>query len=580
MSKLLANQISNYNDDGPVEVKDGVNIPTGKPFQVAGAAGTSGQFLKSTGSSVAWENFPSIPAAQVQTDWSATSGISSILNKPTLSPVAISGSYNDLLNLPTIPAAQVNSDWNATSGVARILNKPSLFSGAYSDLTGRPSIPATIKDLSDIDLPAVITDGIYLQWDATALRWKEGTGSSGLSELKEDQTPELGGALHTLGFNIDTGTNFINDTKVGEWNTAYGWGNHATAGYISSFTNTTYSQQVVVDGVDVKLRLTDSFGTVDDIKLTAGTGITFDNVDLNGFTINSSATGGGGATVTIDETPPTGPAVGDLWWKSDEGRLKVYYSDADGTLQWVDANPPLSPSFAPKVSNQTVELEAVTDQYNNSYLEVTGHILPLTNADYDLGSAEKKIRHLFLSDNSLWLGDGNKIDTSSGSVKTKKRKKTVVPSTITTAGGDEAGLLASSGKGSLAQVTLEEALAYLKSLDNTKTDVSDLYPAETAGDYNAADWDEIIPSTQPGRVVAPTIADDATEYNLASGTSFLRTSALADFPIKVIGAQAVEGTVVELTVYVPQGNTPRTVTTISIDGADATQARITGTTKF
>ena len=579
MSKLLANQISNYNDNGPVEVKDGVNIPTGKPLQVAGAAGTSGQFLKSTGSSVAWENFPSIPAAQVQTDWSATSGISSILNKPTLSPVAISGSYNDLLNLPTIPAAQVNSDWNATSGVARILNKPSLFSGAYSDLTGRPSIPATIKDLSDIDLPAVITDGIYLQWDATALRWKEGTGSSGLSELKEDQTPELGGALHTLGFNIDTGTNFINDTKVGEWNTAYGWGNHATAGYISSFTNTTYSQQVVVDGVDVKLRLTDSFGTVDDIKLTAGTGITFDNVDLNGFTINSSATGGGGATVTIDETPPTGPAVGDLWWKSDEGRLKVYYSDADGTLQWVDANPPLSPSFAPKVSNQTVELEAVTDQYNNSYLEVTGHILPLTNADYDLGSAEKKIRHLFLSDNSLWLGDGNKIDTSSGSVKTKKRKKTVVPSTITTAGGDEAGLLASSGKGSLAQVTLEEALAYLKSLDNTKTDVSDLYPAETAGDYNAADWDEIIPSTQPGRVVAPTIADDATEYNLASGTSFLRTSALADFPIKVIGAQAVEGTVVELTVYVPQGNTPRTVTTISIDGADATQARITGTTE-
>ena len=257
--------------------------------------------------------------------------------------------------------------------------------------------------------------------------------------------------------------------------------------------------------------------------------------------------------------------------------MKVYYSDADGTLQWVDANPPLSPSFAPKVSNQTVELEAVTDQYNNSYLEVTGHILPLTNADYDLGSAEKKIRHLFLSDNSLWLGDGNKIDTSSGSVKTKKRKKTVVPSTITTAGGDEAGLLASSGKGSLAQVTLEEALAYLKSLDNTKTDVSDLYPAETAGDYNAADWDEIIPSTQPGRVVAPTIADDATEYNLASGTSFLRTSALADFPIKVIGAQAVEGTVVEITVYVPQGNTPRTLTTLSIDGTDATQATVTGT---
>ena len=45
MSKLLANQIANYNDNGPVEVKEGINIPTGKPFQVAGAAGTTGQYL-------------------------------------------------------------------------------------------------------------------------------------------------------------------------------------------------------------------------------------------------------------------------------------------------------------------------------------------------------------------------------------------------------------------------------------------------------------------------------------------------------------------------------------------------------
>ena len=45
-------------------------------------------------------------------------------NKPTL----FSGNYNDLTNKPTIPAAQVNSDWNATSGVAKILNKPTILS--------------------------------------------------------------------------------------------------------------------------------------------------------------------------------------------------------------------------------------------------------------------------------------------------------------------------------------------------------------------------------------------------------------------------------------------------------------------
>lgn len=62
-----------------------------------------------------------------------------------LATVATSGSYNDLSNKPTIPAAQVNSDWNAASGVARILNKPSLAavatSGSYTDLSNKPTIP-------------------------------------------------------------------------------------------------------------------------------------------------------------------------------------------------------------------------------------------------------------------------------------------------------------------------------------------------------------------------------------------------------------------------------------------------------
>lgn len=47
-------------------------------------------------------------------------------NVADLATVATSGSYNDLTNKPTIPAAQVNSDWNANSGVAQILNKPTI----------------------------------------------------------------------------------------------------------------------------------------------------------------------------------------------------------------------------------------------------------------------------------------------------------------------------------------------------------------------------------------------------------------------------------------------------------------------
>ena len=67
----------------------------------------------------------------------------------TLADVATTGDYDDLINKPTIPAAQVNSDWDAVSGVAQILNKPTLAtvatSGSYNDLTDKPTIP-TVND--------------------------------------------------------------------------------------------------------------------------------------------------------------------------------------------------------------------------------------------------------------------------------------------------------------------------------------------------------------------------------------------------------------------------------------------------
>jgi hypothetical protein len=161
-------------------------------------------------------NRPIIPSAQVNSDWNATSGISQIINRPSLSSVAISGAYadltgrptlfsgnyNDLVNRPTIPSAQVNTDWNATSGISSILNKPvlstvaisgswndlgnkptlstvaatgsysdltnkpSLFSGSYIDLSNKPTIPSNIQDLSNVDVISPTT-GQVLKFDGT-----------------------------------------------------------------------------------------------------------------------------------------------------------------------------------------------------------------------------------------------------------------------------------------------------------------------------------------------------------------------------------------------------------------------------
>lgn len=117
---------------------------------------------------------PSIPSAQVNADWDATSGVSEILNKPNLATVATTGDYSDLQNLPSIPAAQVNSDWSATSGVAQILNKPSIPT-ATSDLT---------NDSGYITLSDVPTQ-VNADWNA----------SSGVSEILNKPTIPSGAQL-------------------------------------------------------------------------------------------------------------------------------------------------------------------------------------------------------------------------------------------------------------------------------------------------------------------------------------------------------------------------------------------------
>jgi len=456
MSKLLTNQISNYNDNGPVEAKEGLNVANGKPFQVDGANGTSGDYLKSTGSSIEWSTFPSIPAAQVNVDWNSNSGVTQILNKPTLSTVATTGSYNDLINLPTIPAAQLQSDWNQSNSASLdfIKNKPTIFSGNYADLSGRPSIPATITDLSDVNLSNPVPDGSGIKWDSSTNRWVSGTfaGSSytnsdvdnhlnitGVSAGKilswngsdyawvDDQTGGGGGGGSTTFTGLtDTPANFT--SQAGKYLRVNAGANaleYVTLP-VDPDTNTTYSQSSVADGSNVKLRLTDSGSTNDDILLTAGTNISFSSVTANGFTINH--TGSAVASVVTDDNAPSSPSDGALWWKSDEGRLKVYYQDANSS-QWVDANPPLpSTSISNGTTNGTNSISSTTSTggVNANAIEIktdnstasavrwrftpNGHLLPSSNADYDIGSAEYKVRHLFLSDNTVYFqGDFLKV---------------------------------------------------------------------------------------------------------------------------------------------------------------------------
>ena len=76
-----------------------------------------------------------------------------ITGKPTLSTVATSGSYTDLLNKPTL--------FDGT--YANLTGKPTLFDGTYANLTGKPSLAtvATSGSYNDLTNKPTIPDGTY-----------------------------------------------------------------------------------------------------------------------------------------------------------------------------------------------------------------------------------------------------------------------------------------------------------------------------------------------------------------------------------------------------------------------------------
>ena len=69
-----------------------------------------------------------------------TTALNNKVDSSSLASVATSGAYSDLTGTPTIPAAQIQSDWNQTddSALDYIKNKPNIPEGIIVDQTYNP----------------------------------------------------------------------------------------------------------------------------------------------------------------------------------------------------------------------------------------------------------------------------------------------------------------------------------------------------------------------------------------------------------------------------------------------------------
>ena len=137
-------------------------------------------------------------------------------------------------------------------------------------------------------------------------------------------------------------------------------------------------------------------------------------------------------------------AAGELAYETDTRKIKA----GDGSTAWTslsyivdpaqsaaisDLHQDLSPELAAALSANNQNIGSVNNLTandvtantftSNGQFTLGGHILPDTNSTYDLGSAEYKIRHLFLSNNSLHIGDHAIRPNENGDLMNAKRDR-------------------------------------------------------------------------------------------------------------------------------------------------------------
>jgi len=204
-------------------------------------------------------------------------------------------------------------------------------SGSYDDLSDKPTIPDTLDSLTDVVITSVTT-GQGLQFDGE--NWVNSSAGSGTVTSVDMSVPtglSVSGnpvtTSGTLAVTLTSGYSIPTTAKQTEWDTAYGWGNHASGGYLT--TSAAASTYAPLTG-------TGASGTWG-IDIT-GNAATATNVAYSGLTGTvptwNQNTTGSAATLT---TARTIAITGDLAYTSGSfnGSANV---TGTGTLATVNSN--------------------------------------------------------------------------------------------------------------------------------------------------------------------------------------------------------------------------------------------------
>ena len=178
--------------------------------------------------------------------------------------------------------------------------------------------------------------------------------NSASPELVNDTTPQLGGTLDANGNTIDMGTNTITDTKVGQWDTAFGWGDHSTEGYLTSvaFGDLT-STPTTLSGYGITDAATSAQGTLADSAVQPSDNIstlTNDSGYITGYTVTEGDVTAHQAALSITESQ-----ISDL-----QSYLTAETNDLTAAVTW--ANVPDANITQSSVTQHQAALSIATTQ--------------------------------------------------------------------------------------------------------------------------------------------------------------------------------------------------------------------------
>lgn len=131
---------------------------------------------------------------------------------------------------------------NASTGRASLGLATVASSGSYNDLSDKPTIPTNLDSLTDVVITSPTTNQT-LQYNGT--NWVNATGGGGSGTVTSVAMSVPTGlsvsgspitSSGTLAVTYSSGYAIPTTAKQTEWDTAYGWGNHASAGYLTTST--------------------------------------------------------------------------------------------------------------------------------------------------------------------------------------------------------------------------------------------------------------------------------------------------------------------------------------------------------